>query len=173
MTGRGRATRADAGGPGDARLSDPRITDVGLIIEAVGGLNAKLAVQYAEHGLAPAEFEVLIRLARTPGQALRMTDLAAQTLLTTSGITRVVDRLQRGGLVDRRPCPTDRRGALAGITPAGLDRLDAVLPGHLELVDKWFTSRLSPAELDALRHSLRLVRDAVRPEATAGGEGEL
>lgn len=144
-----------------------------MIIEAVGGLNAKLGVQYAEHGLAAAEFEVLMRIARTPGQALRMTDLAAQTLLTTSGITRVVDRLERDGLVDRRPCPTDRRGSLAAITSDGLKRLNAVLPGHLELVDKWFTSQLSPDELTSLLSSLRIVRDAVRPEATAGADDEL
>ncbi len=177
MTGRARPAKADPVGSGDARLAtmfaDDRITAIGLIIEAVGGLNAKLATQYAEHGLAPAEFEVLVRIARTRGQSLRMSDLAAQTLLTTSGITRVVDRLERDGLVDRRPCPTDRRGSLAAITPEGLKRLDAVLPGHLELVDKWFTSLLSPEELDSLLQSLRIVRDAVRPEATAGADAEL
>jgi MarR family 2-MHQ and catechol resistance regulon transcriptional repressor len=170
---RARATKAETVGPGDARLADPRITAIGLIIEAVGGLNAKLATQYAQHGLAPAEFEVLVRIARTPGQALRMSDLAAQTLLTTSGITRVVDRLERDGLVDRRPCPTDRRGSLAAITADGLKRLDAVLPGHLELVDKWFTSQLTEAELTSLLDSLRVVRDAVRPEATAGAGEDL
>jgi DNA-binding MarR family transcriptional regulator len=154
----------------DARLADPRITAIGLLIETAGGLNAKLTTQYAEHKLAPAEFEVLVRIARTPGQALRMTDLAAQTLLTTSGITRVVDRLEREGLVERRPCPTDRRGSLAAITDAGRDRLDAVLPGHLELVEKWFTSQLSPADMDALLASLRIIRDGVRPEATAGAD---
>jgi MarR family transcriptional regulator, 2-MHQ and catechol-resistance regulon repressor len=170
MTGRERPAKAMAGPPGDSRLADPRITAIGLMIEAVGGLNAKLAAQYAEHGLAPAEFDVLIRIARTPGQALRMSDLAAQTLLTTSGITRVVDRLERDRLVERQACPTDRRGSLAALTPEGLARLDAVLPGHLELVEKWFTSQLSDADLDALLTSLRTIRDAVRPEATAGAE---
>src|SRR5258705_9357280 len=173
MTGRARPTKAEAVGSGDARLADPRITAVGMIMETAGGLNAKLAVQYAEHGLAPAEFEVLMRIARTPGQALRMSDLAAQTLLTTSGITRVVDRLERDGLVHRRPCPTDRRGSLAAITSDGLRRLDAVLPGHLELVDQWFTSQGSPDELTSLLGSLRIVRDAVRPEATAGADEDL
>jgi len=170
MTGRERPAKATAGPPGDSRLADPRITAIGLMIEAVGGLNAKLATQYAEHGLAPAEFDVMIRIARTPGQALRMSDLAAQTLLTTSGITRVVDRLERDNLVERQACPTDRRGSLAALTAAGLARLDAVLPGHLELVEKWFTSQLSDADLEALLTSLRTIRDAVRPEATAGAE---
>ena len=64
----------------------------------------------------PAEFEVLMRIARTPGLGLRMSDLAAQTLLTTSGITRVVDRLERDAPGRAaRSCPTDRRGSLAAI----------------------------------------------------------
>jgi DNA-binding MarR family transcriptional regulator len=141
---------------------------VGLLFEAVGGLSAKLDAQYAEHGLARAEFEVLLRIARTPGQAMRMSDLAAQTLLTTSGITRVVDRLERDRLVERRACPTDRRGAFAAITREGLTRLDAALPGHLDLVEKWFTGRLAPTELESLLDALRTIRDGVRPDATAG-----
>jgi len=137
-------------------------------METVGGLSARLAAQYAEHDLSAAEFEVLLRLARTPGRMLRMSDLAAQTQLTTSGITRVVDRLERDKLVERRACATDRRGSFAAITRAGLARLDAVLPGHLDLVELWFTGRLSPAHLDDLLSHLRTLRDAIRPEATAG-----
>jgi DNA-binding MarR family transcriptional regulator len=152
----------------DTLLADPRITAIGLLMETVGGLNARLDAQYKEHDLTPAEFEVLVRLARSPNRELRMSDLAAQTQLTTSGITRVVDRLEADGLVARRACPTDRRGSLAGVTKAGLARLDEVLPGHLDLVQKWFTSQLSPAQLEALLRNLRVVRDAVRPEATAG-----
>lgn len=151
-------------------LCDARITAIGLLIETTGGLQARLAAQYAEHDLSSAEFEVLVRLARTPAQALRMTDLSAQTQLTTSGITRVVDRLERDRLVERRACPTDRRGSLAAITAAGLARLNAVLPGHLDLVEMWFTGRLKPDDLDALLASLRTVRDTVRPEATAGAD---
>jgi DNA-binding MarR family transcriptional regulator len=152
----------------DALLADPRITAIGLLEEATGGLRAKLAGQYAEHDLTSAEFEVLVRLARSPDRELRMSDLAAQTQLTTSGITRVVDRLEADGLVARRACPTDRRGSFAGVTPAGLARLDEVLPGHLDLLEKWFTSLLAPPQLEALLRNLRVIRDAVRPEATAG-----
>src|SRR5262245_8298895 len=102
---------------------------MGLLAETYGGINARHAVQLADFALSLAAVEVLLRLARTPGGALRMTDLAAQTQLTTSGITRVVDRLERGGLVERRACPTDRRGSFANVTAAGLERLDAALPG--------------------------------------------
>jgi DNA-binding MarR family transcriptional regulator len=155
-------------GPELGTLSDARITAIGLLIETTHGLEVRLEKQYAEHDLSAAEFEVLVRLARTPSQALRMTDLALQTQLTTSGITRVVDRLERARLVERRACATDRRGSFAAITEAGLTRLNEVLPGHLELVETWFTSQLEAPELESLLSSLRRVRDGVRPEATAG-----
>jgi DNA-binding MarR family transcriptional regulator len=125
----------------------------------------------ARHELAPAEFEVLMRLARSPGAALRMSDLAAQTSLTTSGITRLVDRLEKSGLLRRVACPSDRRGLLAELTPAGWDRVAAALPEHVELIDRWLVSLLEPAELDALLAALRKVRDAVRPCAAAGSAG--
>jgi DNA-binding MarR family transcriptional regulator len=152
----------------EERLADPRLTALGLLFEVAGSLSAKLAAQTAQHGLASAEFEVLLRLARTPGQAMRMTDLAAQTLLTTSGITRVVDRLERDQLVERRACPTDRRGAFAAITAQGLARLDEALPEHLELAEKWLTGRLPATDLDTMLRHLRTIRDGVRPDATAG-----
>jgi MarR family transcriptional regulator, 2-MHQ and catechol-resistance regulon repressor len=153
------------------RYADPRITAMGLLAETVSGLNSRFTVQLAGYNVSPAEFEVLLRLARTNGGSLRMTDLAAQTQLTTSGITRVVDRLERDSLVVRRACPTDRRGSFAQVTRAGLDRLDAVLPGHLALIETWLTSRYTHAELDTLLALLRVVRDAVRPGATAGADG--
>jgi MarR family 2-MHQ and catechol resistance regulon transcriptional repressor len=158
--------RAD--GTIEERLADPRLAAVDLLLETAGGLSAKLDAETTQHGLAPAEFDVLLHLARADGQAMRMTDLAAQTLLTTSGITRVVDRLERDGLVERRACPTDRRGAFAAITPDGLSRLDEALPAYLDLAEKWLTSRLSAADLDTLLRHLRTIRDGVRPDAAAG-----
>jgi DNA-binding MarR family transcriptional regulator len=152
----------------DNLLNDERITAIGLLAEAYSGLVARFGVQIAEHDLAPVEFEVLIRLGRSPRGQLRMTDLSAQTSLTTSGITRVIDRLDRAGLVRREACPTDRRSSYAVITTAGQGKLDAILPGHLALIDEWFTGRLAPDQLTAVLDGLRVVRDAVRPGAAAG-----
>ncbi|GAB3148334.1 MarR family transcriptional regulator [Micromonospora sonneratiae] len=152
-------------------LDDPRITAIGLLVETYAGLSARFAEQYEEHGLSPVEFEVLTRLARSPSHQLRMTDLAAQTSLSTSGVTRVVDRLERNSLIRRRACPSDRRSMHAVITQAGLDRLTETLPGHLEIIERWFTGLLEPAALDNLLGALRTVRDAVHPEATAGAAG--
>jgi MarR family transcriptional regulator, 2-MHQ and catechol-resistance regulon repressor len=149
-------------------LEDPRFTAVGLFAEAYTGLTARFAAQFEEHRLSAVEFEVLMRLARSPGHRLRMTDLAGQTSLSTSGVTRVVDRMDRDGLVRREACPSDRRSSYAVITTAGRQRLDEVLPGHLALVQQWFIGQLSPERLDNLLDSLRTIRDAVNPCATAG-----
>ncbi|MBO4204552.1 MarR family winged helix-turn-helix transcriptional regulator [Micromonospora echinofusca] len=149
-------------------FDDPRITAVGLLFETHAGLSARFAAQYEEHGLSQVEFEVLMRLSRSPGNQLRMTDLAAQTSLSTSGVTRVVDRMERDGLLCRRACPSDRRSSYAVVTEAGLRRLDETLPGHLEIIEQWFTGQLTARELTALLDGLRKVRDAVHPGATAG-----
>jgi DNA-binding MarR family transcriptional regulator len=154
-------------------FDDPRLTAVGLFVEAHQGLIAKLAPRIQDHGMSETEFEVLLRLARTPGGQLRMSDLSAQTSLSTSGITRVVDRLERDGLVTRASCDTDRRGTWARITDAGSARISGLIAGHLEDVDRWYTGLLSPAQLEALTDALRVVRDAVHPGAVAGSAPQI
>jgi MarR family transcriptional regulator, 2-MHQ and catechol-resistance regulon repressor len=152
-------------------LDDPRLTAMGLLAEVTSGLVTLLLPQLGAHGLSTVEFEVLLRLGRSPESRLRMSDLAAQTSLSTSGVTRVVDRLERDGLVRREACPDDRRGYFAVLTDEGATRLSAVLPGHLALVEEWFTGRLDRTSLTALTDALRVVRDAVRPGAVAGAGG--
>ncbi|WP_433248611.1 MarR family winged helix-turn-helix transcriptional regulator [Streptosporangium sp. CA-135522] len=151
-------------------LDDSRLTAVGLLVEAYTGLAAKMHVSFSAVKLSDIDFETLIRLARSPGQRLRMSDLAAQTSLSTSGVTRVVDRLEREGLVARQACATDRRASYAAITEAGTDRLNAVLPQHLADIETWLTGLLTPEQLSAFLDTLRIIRDAVRPCATAGAE---
>src|SRR4051812_19672806 len=153
-------------------FDDSRFTAIGLLAEATTGLNSLFAAQFEQHRVSPVEFEVLMRLARSPRNRLRMTDLAGQTSLSTSGVTRVVDRMDRGGLIRREACPTDRRSSYAVITEAGLARLDEILPGHLELVQKWFIDQLSPDQLEQMLDSLRTIRDAVNPCATAGSTAD-
>jgi DNA-binding MarR family transcriptional regulator len=153
---------------GEDLVQDERITAIGLLNEMFAGLTMQFAAQLGEHGLALVEFEVLLRLARSPERQLRMTDLSTQTSLTTSGVTRVVDRLERDGLVCRTACPTDRRSSYAVLTDSGRERLTAVLPGHLAMIDRWFTGLLTPDQLATMLVGMRVIRDAVRPGATAG-----
>lgn len=148
-----------------APLNDPRLTAMGLLVEAYGGVTARLDVVHAAHGLSGTDFDVLIRLARSPGQHLRMSDLAAQTGLSTSGITRIVDRLEKGALVARQGAPGDRRSLLAVLTPVGAQRLDELLPPLIQEIDRSLTGPLSPTQQAALLDALRTVRAGVRPDA--------
>ncbi|MFX0576127.1 MarR family winged helix-turn-helix transcriptional regulator [Nocardia nepalensis] len=148
-------------------FDDPRLTTMGLLYEAHDGLLRKLEPTWKKHGLSGLDANALMRLSRSPGRRLRMTDLAAQTNLSTSGVTRLVDRLQRNGFVRRELDSADRRSSHAVLTAAGATRLARVLPEYLEVVERWFTGLLTQDQLDALAAGLRIVRDAVSPEATA------
>lgn len=148
-------------------FDDPRLTIAGLLFEAHTGFVAKLEPIWKAHGLSGLDVNALMRLSRSPGRRLRMSDLATQTDLSTSGVTRLVDRLARAGLVERILDPTDRRSAYAALTPAGSTRLETVLPDYLTAIDHWLIAPLTPAQLDALTTALRIIRDVANPAATA------
>lgn len=151
----------------DELFEDPRLTAVGLFIEAYGGLITELGAVHAAHGLAGTDFDTLLRLARSPQRRLRMSDLAAQTALSTSGITRIVDRLERQKLVRRDLSADDRRGCSAVLTEDGYRRLAADLPPLLDTIQRRFVDPLTSDQLNGLTDSLRVLRDALRPSATA------
>ncbi len=88
-----------------------------------------------QHGLPLSWWDVLLQLADGPEGRLRMGELAESVLLTRSGITRLVDRMIVEGLVDREPCPGDRRGYYAVITQKGRDTIERVGPDHSK--DAW------------------------------------
>ncbi|MDQ1625822.1 MAG: hypothetical protein QOJ49_1320 [Actinomycetota bacterium] len=114
----------------------------------------------AEHGLPLASYDVLVQLVEAPEQRLRMTDLAERVLLSRSGLTRLVDRLEADGLVRREACVSDARGLFAVLTAAGRDRLRAASPTHLRGVSDYAVGRLDENELDAFRGMLeRMLRD--------------
>jgi len=143
-----------------------RVTAVGLLFEAAAGLRRTLAPATEEQlGVAGQAFEILIRLYRSPGHALRMSDLAAQTGLTPSGLTRAVDRIEVAGLVEREACEEDRRGAFARLTALGIERTDAAIAQHREEVDALFGALFTTKEEETLVDLLRRIRDQVHPDA--------
>ena len=111
----------------------------------------------AEHDLPLPSYDVLLQLAESRGGRLRMTELADRVLLSRSGLTRLVDRLEREGLVERAACPNDARGTHAVLTDAGLQRLRTAAPTHLRGVSEHVTARLTPAELDQLQLLMRKI----------------
>ena len=117
----------------------------------------------AEHDLPLPSYDVLVQLSEAPGRRLRMTELADRVLLSRSGLTRLVDRLARDGLVHRQACPDDPRGTLAVLTDAGLERLRTAWPTHLRGVAAHL-GRLSPAEVE----QLTLLMAKLVPEPSSG-----
>ena len=104
----------------------------------------------AEHGLPLTSYEVLLHLWNAEHGKMRMCDVAESVLLSRSGLTRLVDRLERDGLVERAACADDARGSYAKITEAGRKKLVEAQGTHLAGVREHFLSHLAPQHLDAL-----------------------
>jgi DNA-binding MarR family transcriptional regulator len=102
------------------------------------------------HGLPLSSYEVLHHLLEAPDGRMRMCDLAEQAQLSRSGLTRMVDRLEKDGLMERCSCEHDARGAYACVTELGRRRLRAARGTHLAVVREQFLSRFSEHELSAL-----------------------
>lgn len=125
----------------------------------------------AAHELPLASYDVLLQLAEAPDRRLRMTELADRVLLSRSGLTRLVDRLARDGLVERAACPSDARGTFTVLTETGLNRLRSAAPTHLQGVHEHVTSRLDAQELAALDGLLSKIVDEDRePKAPRPAE---
>ena len=114
----------------------------------------------AEHGLPLATYDVLVQLVEAPQRRLRMSELAEQVLLSRSGLTRMVDRLERDGLVRREACADDARGQFTVITEAGVQRLRAASPTHLRGIDEHAVGRFDEDEARVLAGLLgRMLED--------------
>jgi DNA-binding MarR family transcriptional regulator len=110
----------------------------------------------AEQGLSLSEYVTLMHLSESPDRQLRMTDLATVCALSLSGMTRIVSRLAREGVVVRVKCDSDARGAFASLTDRGLTRLRAAYPSHLASVRRHIIDNLG--ELDAVALTAALNR---------------
>jgi DNA-binding MarR family transcriptional regulator len=96
-------------------------------------------------------YEILVRLSEAPDRTLRMSRLADTSLSSRSRLSHAVARLEEAGWVERTACETDRRGAWARLTDAGLAALQAAAPGHVETVRSLLFDALTPEQAAALR----------------------
>ena len=108
----------------------------------------------AQQQLTLPAYEVLAHLSEAPEGRLRMSDLAAVSVLTPSGLTRVVDRLVKEGYVERQRCGSDARVVYAAVTESGVDRVRQAYPTHLRGVREHLIDRLSVQQLAAIREAL-------------------
>ena len=115
--------------------------------ELTRALDAELT---ATHGLPLSSYEVLLFVGDAPEGRMRMSELADSVLLSRSGLTRLVDRLERAGLIERVQCNEDARGYFAQITPAGRELFDRARRTHLAGVRRLFLDRFSRDELREL-----------------------
>jgi DNA-binding MarR family transcriptional regulator len=128
---------------------------------AVGAINARLV---ADHGLTINDYECLLLLARAEERRMRRVDLAEQLILTASGVTRLLDGLEREGWVDRANCASDRRVTYAVLTDDGYSKLQEASGTHVADLRTYFETRYSHDELEHLATLLgRLPNDAADP----------
>ncbi len=113
----------------------------------------------AEHELSLPAYEVLAHLSEAPERRLRMSDLTGCARLSPSGLTRLVDKLVRDGLVERVRCPRDARVVYAELTNGGLARLETAYPTHLRGVRRHVVDRLDRGELDVIATAMGRLAD--------------
>jgi DNA-binding MarR family transcriptional regulator len=118
-------------------------------------------------GLPLSWYDVMVQLQEADGFRLRMQELADRVLLSKSGLTRLIDRMERAGLVTRAACPDDRRGTFAELTSTGLETLRRTAPTHLRGVRVHFAELVSDEEAEVLEAVLDRIAVAARGSAAA------
>jgi DNA-binding MarR family transcriptional regulator len=149
-------------------LNQPEMLAWRSLVHATTGLLAVLDNELqAAHGLSLGDYEALVYLSEAPARAIRMSELAGHLHLSPSGITRRIDGLVKQGFVERQPCPNDRRGSNAVLTPLGLKALQTAAPTHLRGVREYFVDRLDERQLAQLASALS--RIDIDEQRAAGG----
>lgn len=147
---------------------DPRLAPWRAFLTAHALVSRRLDEDLrAEHQMTLAEYAALLQLAESPGHRLRMNQLAAGIVLSRSGVTRLIDRLEADGLVARSQCSSDGRGAEAVLTDQGLSRLRLASRTHLRGIEAYFLANVEPVDLDAIERSCATIRQRIRADDRA------
>jgi DNA-binding MarR family transcriptional regulator len=129
-------------------LSEAELASWRGFLRVHAALERELDAELTElHGLPLSSYEVLLTVADAPNERMRMSEIADSVLLSRSGVTRLVDRLERDGLVERIPCEDDARGQYAVLTSRGRGAFDAARVTHLAGVRRRFLERFDDDEL--------------------------
>ena len=160
----GAAARPLASGATEAADADPRSLELFTLLARTGlFLDALQGECLAGHGLSFAEFSVLRLLQAAPGRRLPPTRLAERIVRTTGGLTKLVDRLERVGLVVRAADPSDRRGVLVRLTPAGNRSANAAARSYTDGRAR-VLSRLEPGEVRRATAGLRRLLEVMETD---------
>lgn len=146
--------------PRPPRASDWRVAVWRTFLRAHASTMRDLERELADGtGMPLLWYDVLLQLAEAPGHRLRMAELADRVLLSRSGLTRLVDRVQAEGLVRREPSTDDARGTFTVLTEEGLRRLRAAAPTHLAGIQAHWLAHYSDEELRSLEALLSRVAE--------------
>lgn len=147
--------------PARASVPPAQLAAWRALLEAHASATDVLAAELRdEHDLPLSWYDVLLQLNEAPERRLRMQELAGRVLLSKSGLTRLIDRMERDGLVERSACPSDRRGTFAQLTAAGRHRLRETAPTHLRGVREHVADLFDDDEAATLERLLRRIVDA-------------
>lgn len=137
--------------PQTARSNLPALQAWTRLLRAYASTTRLLSSQLqAEHGLTLNDYEALLLLSQAEGRRLKRVDLARRLLLTPSGVTRLLEGLEREGLVERAACDTDLRVTYAQLTNAGAGRLEAASWSHVGSVRALLEEHLELGEIESL-----------------------
>ena len=165
MTITSTTTRSPARRTGGARLTELELGAWRNFLRVHAVLTRELDEELRRaHGLPLTSYDVLVNLESAPDRQMRMSELADAVLLSRSGLTRLVERLERDGLLTRADCPGDARGSFAVLTKAGVARLEEARKTHLSGVRERFLGQFSDDELEQLADNWRRLLD---PEPAA------
>ncbi|CRK58137.1 Transcriptional regulator, MarR family [Alloactinosynnema sp. L-07] len=141
-------------------------------VTMLSALNDQLDRQLQRDSTMPyTYYEILVVLSHAPGRQMRMSELAGLRGSSRSRLSHAVSRLEEAGWVERRECPTDKRGSLAVLTDTGFAALAAAAPGHVTEVREKLFDRLTPEQVRVLGEISVAVLDGLDPDRLLLGRG--
>ncbi|WP_123040385.1 MarR family winged helix-turn-helix transcriptional regulator [Cohnella candidum] len=144
------------------RVTEQELSVWRLFIQTHSKIIEKIEGDLAEEKRVPlSTYDVLIELFEAPGRKLRLGDLTKKVVLTKSGLTRLVDRMEKEGLLKREKSEEDKRGAYAVLTEAGETELRRAWPVYAKGIKTYFAKPLEEADLQALNKALEVLRQTV------------
>ena len=148
----------------DQVLAESAVAAFVNLLRSHAGTSRELSADLtAEHGLTINDYECLLLLSRAENQSLRRIDLASNLLLTASGVTRMLDGLEREGYVEKGSCARDARVTYAVLTERGREKLEQASCSHVAAICALFEARFSPDELATLAELLSRLPGATPP----------
>ena len=152
-------------------LSRPDLAAWMRFLRAHAAVTRQLSARLeSQHGLTLSDYDVLAQLYFAPGQRMRRIDIARLVLLSPSGITRLLDGLERAGWVEKVRCASDARVVYAALTVAGAQKCDEARTTHIADIEELFSSRFDNDEHEALGEMLGRLPLAEVSEACKGGD---